>query len=584
MKVRTVFFITIILTLVVTVQAAKYVDMEPDGIFVGGAVLPDTIRFDPNTLDELICFAPTTERPVYEIAIPIGDWEQGPGATIERVTINGVICRSFTVYAAGYSHLDQHWITRKAERTENVVVLANALWHNSERIEARIDISHADHPQSRIVTGKAPARGGMPAGTVHYESFALVEDAGIDRIHEPCEVSVSVYPDEVSTPDGEGGLGHELRVYRVVEGHEPELISSQVFDTGGVPGRPDRDTHTYIFSPSKTARVFFFAEVPAHSSVIYVLTYGNPSPPPVPVPGAALRITGKAPGFTVSNSHYVCDLEKKSGQIKSLHFAGEGAEQLPELTNHLTAALHWNPDAYGANGKWGHTFAWDPPDHINIVADGPLLFRVTNTGRMPDEAPQVYASVSYSFYADVPYIGVTTMMDVRDHYSASAIRNGEIVVDSHLMTHFAWKDKAGTIRQIPTMAKPGVLDEPAVMTEPDIPWAAMINEYDRYGIAAIWTVADAFQREEGTRPVHRPGYFFYCHHIWATPLTYFTRAWVYPFSHKGRRPNVPIEPGAVFVERGVFYPFQFEGKRDRYDAVEHISAILHNPLRRENGN
>ena len=71
--------------------------------------------------------------------------------------------------------------------------------------------------------------------------------------------------------------------------------------------------------------------------------------------------------------------------------------------------------------------------------------------------------------------------------------------------------------------------------------------------------------------------------MWATPLTYFTRAWVYPFSHDGRRPNLMVEPGAIYLERGVFYPFQFQKESNRYDKVERIDKVLRNPVRRVNG-
>ena len=562
------------------VPAATVVDKTPQGISVGRIFLPDTIPFDPKTLDTLSCFAPTGERPMYEIAIPIGDWEGGPGASISSVTINGVKCYAYSVYSNGVAHLGTQ-ITQKAQQTKNIIVVAKALWHNSEHIEAKVKIEHTENAETRTIIGRAPSKGGMPEGTVHYESFALAEEAGLDRKHEPVEISVSVYPEEVATADDQGGLASELRLYRITEGGCPEPVPIQIFDTGGVPGVEHKDS--YHFSPSKTVRLFFFAKVSANQSVPYVLTYGSSSPPPSPAPSRTLDIKGKAPGFIISNLFYSCTLDSKSGQIMSIKLNGEANKDVPAFTNSLTRAMHWNPDSYGANGKWGHTFAWDPPDHTVIAADGPMLFRITNSGRMPDETPQVYASVSYSFYAETPYIGVTTVMEVRDRYSASALRNGEVVVDSHLVTHFVWKDKAGRINRIPTLIQAGVLDENAVMTEPDIPWVAVTNEYDGYGMAAIWAKVDAYHREEGTRPVHRPGYFFYNHHAWGTPLTYFTRAWVYPFAYKGRRPNIMVEPGAVYYERGVFYPFRFEPGSD-YEQVERINTVLSQPLLRKTGN
>ncbi|MFH1741663.1 MAG: hypothetical protein ABIH23_21875 [bacterium] len=559
------------------------VDRTPEGVCVGKQFLPSTIPFEPDKLRELTCFAPTPERPLYEIAIPIGDWDGGKGASVGEVTINGKKRDLFTVYSDGRSHHHANWITQNSESTKNIVVLVIAPWRNGERIDATVEITHSANAEKRSFSGTAPGRGGIPSNALEYESFALAEEAGLDRKAEPCEVAVSVYLDEIVR-----SLAEELRLYRMNKEGDLIPVPIQVFDEDGVPGviKPAQyyqSRSNYLYSPSKTARIFFLAEVPANGTVPYVITYGDASPPPAPQPKSTLKIEGEAPGFVVSNEYYTCVLHPKCGQINSLKIQGEAAADVPVLTNHLTMAAHWNPDSYGANGKWGHTFAWDPPDHVDVATRGPLMLRITNSGRMPDETPQVYASVSYSFYAGVPYVGVTTMMEVRDPYSASALRNGELVLDTHLMTHFVWKDKAGQLNRIPTMPRGGILDDLAIMTEPDVPWLAMTNELDGYGIAAIWTTSDAFDRERGTRPVFRPGYFLYSHHEWGTPLTYFTRAWVYPFSYKGRRPNIMVEPGAVYLERGVFYPFLFKPGSE-YKQVETVDTMLRQPLIRKTGN
>ncbi len=566
--------------------AGSVVDRCSDGIDVGLIFQPDTITFDPATLDTLTCFAPTGERPLYEIAIPLGDWEGGSGAKISKVVINGVECIAYGIYTDGLAHLQEghSWITRSSETAKNVVVLAKALWHNDERIIAKVVVEHADNGKTFTIAGRAPSTGGMPSGSVHYESFGLTEEAGINREGEPVEISLSVYPEEVATPDEKGGLASEVRLYRVPEKGDPIAVPFQVYDSGGVPGVPNApDNQSYLYRESKTVRIVFAAEVSAHKTVPYVLTYGCDYLPPPPAPKKRLHIEGEAPGFIVSNEYYTCKLEPNSGQIVSIKMNGEENEDVPPFTNSLTRAMHWNPDSYGSNGKWGHTFAWDPPDKTVVAADGPIMLRITNSGRMPDETPHVYASVSYTFYADTPYIGVSTVMEVRDRYSSSAMRNGEVVVDSHLVTHFVWKDNAGQINRVNTKVTPGQRDEMAVMAEYNIPWIAVTNELDRYGMAAIWTTVDAYQRDMGTKPIHRPGYFCYNHHAWGTPLTYFTRAWVYPFAYKERRPNIYIEPGAVYFERGAFYPFRIAKKND-YGSVEKMDTLLRQPLIRKTGN
>ena len=573
------FFVVVSSSLVL---AAAVVDRIPAGISVGPDFLPDAVPFDPQTLDALTCFAPTGERPCYEIAIPFGDWEGGPGAGVSQVVINGLPCRAFSVYSAGQAHAtkDEPWVTQKDPQAKNVIILAKALWHNQEQIKAQVTIANV----TRDFAGQAPPQGGLPEGTVHYESFALAEEVGLDRDHEPVEISVSVYPDEVATPEEQGGLAHELRLFRLAEEGRPEPVPIQIFDTGGVPGaESERKNPGYLYAPSQTARIFFFARVPAHQAVPYVITYGSASPPPAPAPPESLEIQGEAPGFTVSNAFYSCDLDTKSGQIHRLQMKGEGNQEVPVFTNSLTHAMHWNPDVYGVNGEWAHTFSWDPPDNIVIAAQGPLLFRITNSGPMPPATPQLYASVSYSFYAGLPYVGATTVTEVREPYSTSALRNGELVLDSPLVTHFVWKDKAGQINRTPTLVQAGVLDELTMMTEPDIPWVAMTHEEQGYGLAAIWTSVEAYHREAGTPPVHRPGFFFYSHRDWETPLTYFTRAWVYPFAYKGRRPNILLEPGAVYYEHGAFLPFRFEPGSD-YETVERIDTLLRQPLLRQTGN
>ncbi len=151
-----------------SVSPAAVMDRTPEGVNVGEHVLPDTIPFDPNNLSDLRCFAPTPRRPLYEIAIPVGDWEGGPGASVSSVKINGVECRVYSVYSDGCAHLDGTWITRRGNRAKNVVVLARSLWRNGERITAEVAISHPTNPATRTVVGVAPPRGGMPSGPRHY--------------------------------------------------------------------------------------------------------------------------------------------------------------------------------------------------------------------------------------------------------------------------------------------------------------------------------------------------------------------------------------------------------------------------------
>jgi hypothetical protein len=197
---------------------------------------------------------------------------------------------------------------------------------------------------------------------------------------------------------------------------------------------------------------------------------------------------------------------------------------------------------------------------------------------MPDYTPQVHASVSYSFYAGVPYVKVTTVTEVRDPLNASAIRNGELVLDSHLIDHWIWEDKDGVVRGLRTLHGPNWQDEWATRVEHDVPWLAMTNEEEDYGVGAVVQDSIAFNPLEGEATTHRPAYYLYYHHFWGIPLTYFTRGWVYPFSDYQRGPILPVKAESTYVEKLAFMPFYLHDTGQRYRDIQTVSDQLKHPL------
>ena len=78
------------------------------------------------------------------------------------------------------------------------------------------------------------------------------------------------------------------------------------------------------------------------------------------------------------------------------------------------------------------------------------------------------------------------------------IRNGEIVLDTHLVTHFVWQEKTGAIRTVRTAHGPNWQDEWSTRVDHDVPWLAMTNELDDFGVAAIGQSPFAFNNAEFT--------------------------------------------------------------------------------------
>jgi hypothetical protein len=546
------------------------------GVDVGdGQVLYD-IPYDPKHVSEITFVSPSATHPFFEIVIPMGNWTEGESATVQNVRVNGVDSDSFYVFVDGFSHVQSGWITQKSKSANNVVLVTRSLWHTGESVEVEVEISAAGAAQKikKSFKAQSPAIGGGPAGWRRYQSLTLSERAGLARDYEPIEFSLTVRAEDCAD------LQRELRLFSVDAAmRQLEPVPVQTFNAKHFSGTPPGTTNVnYLQHPSRSLEGVFLASVPANGAQVYIFVYDNPATPPAVAPQTDLTVTGPALGASVENQFYVVKLSDKCGQIASFDLKGRKDKPVPRLSNSLSLAVHWNPDSFSDNGLWGHTFGWNPPDCTLVTARGPLLFRVTNRGRMPDSTPQVRASVTYSFYAHTPYVKVTTITEVRDPLNVSAIRNGEIVLDSHLISHFVWKEKTGELHTVRTLHGPNWQDEWATRVDHDVPWLAMTNEREDYGIGEIIQSSLAFNPERGEATTHRPAFYLYYHHFWRTPLTYFTRGWVYPFSDYQRGPILPVEPGSTYVEKMAFLPFYLGSDGNRYAAIDATSTAINNPL------
>ncbi|NUM54052.1 MAG: hypothetical protein HUU46_10450 [Candidatus Hydrogenedentes bacterium] len=539
-----------------------------------GNVLYDS-PYDPKKVDGVTFVAPTVAYPYFEIVVPLGDWTEGKGATLSKVVVNGVDSDSFYVFVDGFSHVQSGWITRDADSAPNVVIVTRSVWHNDEDTTIDIHVSAADRsePIVKSVNAKAPGSGGVPKGWTRYQSLVLTEPAGLARENEPVEISLTARAEDCAD------IEKELRLFSVDDGGALTPVAVQTFNPRRFIGRPPGTSNpNYLQHPSQMVEAVFLASVPALASRVYVALYGNDKPSPAPAADTDLKVGGDFPGVVVENKYFVTDLDDSSGQVKSFRIKGRDDKPAPLLTNSLTLAAHWNPDSFSDNGKWGHTFAWNPPDDTTVTANGPIMFRITNRGRMPDWTPQVYASVTYTFYSNSPYMKCTTVTEVRDELNASAIRNGELVLDTHLVDHFVWREKNGALRTIRTAHGPNWQDEWGTRVDQDVPWLAMTNESEGYGVGEVIASSISFNTNRGEATTHRAAFYLYYHHFWNVPLTYFTRGWVYPFSDYQRGPIVKVDPGSTYVEKMAFYPVYLGDGDERYAAFDKATTQIQQPL------
>ena len=560
-----------------TAWAAKPVSAEK-GRDVGGSCVKYDIPYDPATVREMTFTAPTTQHPFYEIVVPLGDWEEGKSASVQAVRVNGCEYPAVYVFVEGVSHFQSNWITRQVSTAKSVVIVVRAPWHNGEETTVEMDISAQGDDGAKTLTksatATAPATGGAPAGWRRYQSVLLTEDMGLAREGEPIEFTVTARAEDV------GDWGREIRVCAVDQNTGALTpVPCQIYEEKYFPGTPvGTSSDNYLKHPSRAAWGVFPADVNAKSSAVYVLFYGNPDAEAIAPPTPSFSVEGDLPGVLVENDFYRVKLSDACGQIAYMDLKGSQGQEAPRLTNSYSLAVHWNPDSYTDNGLWGHTFSWDPPEQTVVSASGPLMYRVTNSGRMPGYTPQIWTSVSYTFYATTPYVKVSTTMEVRDDTNASAIRNGEMVLDSHLVTHWVWQEKTGKMKKVRAIHGPNLQDERATRVDQDIPWIAMVNEPEDYGLGSIVEVSTAFNPNCGEATVHRPAFYLYAHHQWGIPLTYFTRAWVYPFADYHRGPIIPLAKGSTYIERMAYMPFALEKGGKRYRHIEEAGIQVRYPL------
>ncbi len=114
--------------------------------------------------------------------------------------------------------------------------------------------------------------------------------------------------------------------------------------------------------------------------------------------------------------------------------------------------------------------------------------------------------------------------------------------------------------------------------EHDVPWLALTNEAQDYGIGEVIESSIAFNAIRGNATTHRPAFYLYYHHFWSIPVTYFTRGWVYPFSDYQRGPIIPVDVGSTYIEKLAFIPFFLKEGDQRYEDIERASIQLLQPL------
>lgn len=438
------------------------------------------------------------------------------------------------------------------------------------RLKKNIKHDPKDVILSASQTITAPAGSIFDTAWKKYKSVVLSETAGIDRTAEPVEVLLPFYPDEVTD------LKREIRVvaFDPVTKSVKE-ITSQVYDiqeylvdddlAPDENGVPTRDVPVWM--PSVSTRVAFLADVPARSSRIFLVYYGNKEAM-VKAYDTDLKMSGEAPGLQIDNNRIQVALHPLSGHFDQLTLKARPQHPLYHRLE-TNGAIHWNPEVYAPPAPWTHTSDWNPPENVQFNT-GPVISFSDVWGPLRD-IPEVDASVRYEFFSGKPYFISTTNLRINETVQVNALRNAEVVIKRELITHAAWYDALrGKIMEYDVTNMPELTD---VKILDDVPWISFYNKETGIGFAGIQLNYSNTGLENRARLLNP---YFY---ITGGPWIYWARALSLPFISSNMQQLVPALKGNFFTERWAYLLYETDKGAQPYAPVLEWQQKLTAPLR-----
>jgi hypothetical protein len=435
-------------------------------------------------------------------------------------------------------------------------------WKSDE--ELNLEISGAAGKEKAAVflreKGRGPSSGGYwnPAWH-HCAGIVLKETAGVPRVGEPVHVTLGLYSDRVTDPV------KELRIVALDSATgKTEEIPSQVYAVS----RYDWDKPDERYQPTTTCEVAFLASVSANSSRVYLVFYGNKNATQ-PQYRSGLHVDGNGLGLTVENEFYSIALSETSGAIDEITLK-KGEQFTFKHGLETNGALHWNPGIYAPPRPWLHASDWNPPAHY-AVEQGPIFTMTKRSGSL-DHYPEADVSITYLFYTGVPWVLMSSTIDVKKDMDVKALRNGEIVLDRKLVDTFAWRDPEGKTGSMVIQETPRHPRHAKVLPF-DTPWACFMNSKKGCGLGMVTVDVANYRLDGGFSRTFRP----YSYVQWG-PWVYYARPLVYTFISSGPGRFIPVSAGNLYCEKMAFVPVQYVDKEKSYEYLDQLYLQLANPL------
>ena len=472
-------------------------------------------------------------------------------------------------------------LSENNQQYKDIVLVGWYRWEPGQEYAMEINVrfkeSEDKTENDRIVTATTTVRAPQNVETFsgdwkNYKSIVVSETAGIDRTDEPVEVLLPFYLDESSH------IKKDIRVvaYDQISRKGTE-IPSQIFDVMTYSEKDDPETHTRkgsgenvpYWHPTRTARLTFLADVPAHTSQIYLVYYNNPEAVKKDYP-TDLSVAGNdSIGTIIINEYFRAVLDPKSGALQQI--ALNSRPEAPLFHGRETnGAIQWNPDIYSPPTPWDHTSDWTSPYQKSF--SGPINFELNTWGTL-NEYWGVEASNTYKLYSSTPYLVFSSSMRMKETIQTLALRNGEMVFDRDLLDRVSWydvfRDSVLTydLHALPTLTELRMAD--------DLPWITFYSSKTGIAFAGI----QLGYLNSGIDNVPRllnPTFY-----VTIGPWVYWARALSVSYVSANHQQVIPAMAGNTFSEKWAFmiYDTKSDDHAKPYSMVEEWQKKLTNPLK-----
>lgn len=546
---------------------------------------------------------PTPDLPFWHIVAPVS-LERAGKVDIDGSTVNGAVEPTAFVLVEGY-----RWRRPYIDNTPGQKLIVRVPWVKGENYDIVLKLSagkgersehgtYAGEEADVVLTGNVKMEGTPKAdggywnpAWPHYASIAVTEEAGIERKNEPVHATIQMFSDQCADSK------KEIRVVEV-DGTSVKEVPSQVyqvlkFDPKKWIQRADDKYSDVRYLPTTSCRVVFLTDMEPRQRKAFIAFWGNKeADTPVYDTDLKVRDVDIAPyeeyvkmvddfgfhmGRVIDNELGRMVTHPVNGQIDQVRIK---REINMSFFHHVetNGAVHWNPGCYSPPREWVHVADWKP--NINFEEEiGPVMYRTRRWGPLP-QVPEVTCSVTYEWYAGLPYMFMWSTFRVDKDMHVKALRNAEMVFIYQpekgmvAFNEFAYKSSSGRVDSLDVGTVPAG-EKVIFESMPD--WVSAYHQKKECGFVSVPLEENHFN-SYGSRPGSLQPHMY----LNVGPWIYWSRAYAYTFHTNNQQMMTPIPAGSTYTEKWALSMFKLGKKAsDRFAEPDMLAKVLRKPLKVE---